>query len=128
VTAVFFDRTCGKKLPQAFWLLNVDVKAHHKYFEHDEDDDVWLAAVGRQGWIVVTNDKRIRFNASELQAIIDHKVGCVVFTKGTLSRWDMMRLLVRAWDDIQRLASEEPRPFIYSLTARGTLTRLYPKP
>jgi uncharacterized protein (DUF433 family) len=92
-----FDRTCGKKLPQAFWLLNVDVQAHHKHFRHNEDDDVWLAEVGRQGWIVVTNDKRIRFNASELRAIVDHKVGCIVFTKGTLPRWEMMRLLARAW-------------------------------
>jgi PIN like domain len=128
VTTVFFDRTCGKKLPQALRLLGLDIEAHHEHFADDEQDDVWLTEVGRRGWVVVTNDKRIRFNESEQRAVVTHGVGCFVFTSGNLKRWDMMRILARAWDRMQQAIAETPRPFIYSIHANASVEPLYPKP
>ena len=56
MTTVFFDRTCGKKLPQAFQLLGVDVRGHADHFDHNTPDDAWLAEVAANNWVVITND------------------------------------------------------------------------
>jgi PIN domain-containing protein len=70
VNTVFFDRTCGKKLPQALKLLGLPVEGHADHFADDVQDDVWLAVVGERGWFVVTNDKNIRRNEAELHALV----------------------------------------------------------
>lgn len=126
MSTVFFDRTCGKKLPQALKLLGLDVEMHAEHFRHDEQDDVWLAHVGARGWAVVTNDKNIRTNEAERAALLAHGVGCFVLGSGSRTRWEQMRILARAWDRIQQIADTQPRPFIYRIHADGRAQRLFP--
>jgi uncharacterized protein with PIN domain len=66
----FFDRSMGKSIPRAFALLGLDVVVHDDHFGQATPDDVWLAVVGEQGWIVITKDDRIRFNEAERAALI----------------------------------------------------------
>ena len=124
MTTLFFDRTFGKRLPHALRLLGVAAEAHQDHFAQDAPDDEWLAAVSARGWIVLTNDKRIRFNQAERQALLTHGVGCFVFTSGSRTRWDQLRILGRAWDRIQEAIETTPRPFIYSVHADSSLTLL----
>ena len=86
MTTVFFDRTCGKKLPQALRLLGLAVEGHADHFADDVHEDVWLAAVGERGWFVVTNDKNIRRNEAVLQALISYGVGCFVLGGGSRTK------------------------------------------
>jgi len=46
---VFFDRTCGKKLPPALALLGRPVENHADNFPPDTAEDIWPAAVGERG-------------------------------------------------------------------------------
>lgn len=128
MTTVFFDRTCGKRLPRALKILDLPIESHADHFSHDTPDDVWLAAVARRGWVVVTNDKRIRFNQAERRAIVDHRVGCFVFTSGNRTKWGLLQILAKAWAGIQDIADTSERPFIFSLHGDGSLHRLYPQP
>ena len=73
---------------------------------------------------MLTNDKRIRFNQAERQALLTHGVGCFVFTSGSRPRWDQLRILARAWDRIHEVIETTPRPYIYSVHADGSLTLL----
>jgi len=123
---VFFDRTCGKKLPQAFKLLGLPVEGHADHFAHDEHDDVWLAAVGTWGWVVITNDKNIRRNQAERQALLAHNVGCFMLGGGSRTRWEQARILMRAWDRMQEVFANMPRPFIFAIHADGHLEQLHP--
>ncbi len=125
---VFFDRTCGKKLPQALKLLGLAVEYHAEHFEDTTHDDVWLAAVGGRGWFVITNDKNIRYRESERQALISHGVGCFALGGGSRTRWQQATILARAWDRIEEAMANTSRPFIYTIHADGHLQLIYPPP
>ena len=122
----FFDRTYGRKVPQALKILGLAVEAHDSHFMPHTKDDQWLAAVGQSGWAVITHDKRMLYNQSERRAIVHYGVGCFVVPGAELSKWERVRILARAWDTIQALAANEARPFIYRLYADGRSRRLYP--
>jgi hypothetical protein len=126
VNTVFFDRTCGKKLPQSLKLLGLSIEIHDDHFAQSTDDDVWLAEVGDRGWFVVTNDKRIMTNQAERQALISHGVGCFVLWSGERRRFDQARILMRAWDRMQMTMDTLPRPFIVRILGDGRLDQLHP--
>jgi hypothetical protein len=42
----------------------LDVRVRDELFKQDTEDIVWLREAGRQRWVVVTRDDRIRYNAS----------------------------------------------------------------
>jgi hypothetical protein len=128
VNTVFFDRTSGKRLPQAFRLLGLHAEWHGDHFAQDTPDEEWLAEVGRRGWFVITNDKNIRINESERYALISHGVGCFVLGSGSRNRFEQARILFRAWDRMQSLMKTLPRPFIVRIHANGRLDQLYPQP
>lgn len=109
-------------------MLGVEAEAHLDHFAHSTHDDVWLADIGHRGWIVITNDKRIRFNESERRALTEHSVGCFVLTSGNRTKWETMRALAKGWDRIQQIAATVHRPFIYSLHVDGTVAPLHPRP
>ena len=127
MTTVFFDRTCGRSIPQALKLLGLDVEGHGEHFAHDTPDDVWLREVGERGWIVITNDQRIRTRQNERQALIDYAAGCFAFGQGNRKKWDTVRILARVWDGILEIAATESRPFIYVIHGDARLVRLYPR-
>lgn len=111
----------GKRIPQAFARLGLDAIAHDDLFDQATPDDQWLAAVGEQGWIVITKDDRIRFNEAERAALIAHNVGCFVLAKRNASSWQMAQNLMRVWDTIAQLAESAPKPFLYAVHADGTV-------
>jgi hypothetical protein len=39
----------------------LNVKRHSELFAPDCPDDVWVEAVGKEGWVAVTHDARIRY-------------------------------------------------------------------
>lgn len=115
-----------EKIPQALKLLGLDAEGHADHFSHDVHDDIWLAVVGDRDWIVITNDKRLRFNQAERQALIAHGVGCFTLGGDSLSRWEQVRVLARAWDRIQEVIDNTPRPFIFTIHVDGRLQQMYP--
>jgi hypothetical protein len=120
----FFDRSIGRRVPDALKLLGADVVKHDDFFEQRTPDDQWLVAAAQSGWIVVTKDKRIRFNEAERRAIHDARVGCFVLLSPKLTRWTMAGLLLRVWDRLEEIATSEPRPFIYGVYADGSVKPL----
>jgi hypothetical protein len=127
VKTVFFDRTCGKKLPQALKLLGLAVEYHAEHFEHNTHDDVWLAAAGVRGWFVITNDKNIRYRESERQALISHGVGCFALGGGSRTRWQQRHPRAGVGSH-RRSDGQYARPFIYTIHADGHLQLIYPPP
>lgn len=85
-------------------------------------DDVWIPEVTRQGWLIVTRDRRIRDHPGELAAVQDHGARMIVLvgddTKGTFAQ---LEVVMCRWRDIER-KRDEPGPFIYA----ATRTRLTP--
>jgi hypothetical protein len=119
---LFFDRNLGHKVPDALLLLGLPVTKHDDRFTQGATDEEWLQEVGQQGWVVVTRDEKLWWNASALKALSDHRLGCFVLSgAGDRPRWYAVRILARNWDTVERLASGEERPFLCRLRLRQSV-------
>jgi len=62
VVTFFLDRTLGKKIvASALRRAGVKVETHDDHFPPDAKDPEWLKEVGAKGWVVLTNDRHIRY-------------------------------------------------------------------
>lgn len=87
-------------------------------------DEEWLADCGRNGWLVLMKDARIRYRPSELAAIEAFGVRAFCVTNGNLRAVDQAAWLTENLDRIMR-AAELPGPFIYGVYA-ASVRRLWP--
>jgi len=87
-------------------------------------DEVWLAAAGHNGWIVLTRDKRIRYRQLERLALQAAKVRAFVFTGGNVTSKDTGAILAGALDRMTKIARADPGPFIYHIGRTGKSKRL----
>jgi PIN like domain len=125
---VYVDRSLGQTLvPDALRECGFVVHTEVSVFGHVPEgvpDSVWLERAGREGWVVFTKDKRIRYRIAERAALVGGSVRAFVLAGGNLSGRDQAAHLVGNVDAILR-ASGEPGPFVYSVQAER-IVRLFP--
>ena len=92
---------------------------HGQHFSPGTPDVVWLPFVGSRGWILVTKDKRIRFNDLEKDAVVANRVREFYFTSGNYSGAEMATMLLAALPEMVRLCGKQAPPFIASITKAG---------
>jgi hypothetical protein len=94
------------------------------------DDPDWIPTIGDRGWVVVTNDRRIRTRPLEAQLAIKHRLKVVHLhgRVGHSSAWDQLTRLTTRWDAILRQQDRVPDgPWWLSLqAARSRVMRFEP--
>ena len=83
--------------------------------------------VGANGWILLTADKRIRYNFLEKRALKEHAVREFVFASGNMSGQDMAAALELAIPKMQRLCRRLKPPFVAAITHLGEIHLRWPK-
>jgi hypothetical protein len=112
----FVDRSLGTLLVvKALRTAGVAAIAHDELFDADCADEVWLEHCGREKFVALTRDGRIRYNALAKRAIRRFKVGLFVLVSGKLQGREQAELLVRLLPKIQRVSKKSRRPFIARL-------------
>lgn len=87
--------------------------------ERTQDRD-WLPVAGRNDWVVLKRDKKIRTRRWEREALIDAGLRTFCLTgAGNYTRWEVLRLLTARWPRIEEVAATIPGPYIYSVTLDG---------
>jgi hypothetical protein len=86
-----------------------------------------LPKVGANGWVLLTADKRIRYNFLEKQALKKHAVREFVFASGNMSGQDMASALELAIPKMQRLCRKVKPPFVAAITRTGEVHLRWPK-
>jgi PIN like domain len=87
-------------------------------------DEQWLKEIGERGWIVLMRDKAIRRRPLELQALKDGAVGAFVFTGGQATAQTTADAVTPKLTKMAAISISEPKPFLYSLTLGGTLSKV----
>src|SRR5271167_632453 len=59
----------AKAILEALTKLGVPFERHLTYFPRGVSDETWLPLVGKKGWVLLTTDKRIRYNLLEKRAL-----------------------------------------------------------
>jgi hypothetical protein len=107
--------------------LGIRFERHLVHFPAGTLDEAWLPLVGSKGWILLTSDKRIRYNSLEKLALELHGVREFVFTSGNMSGQDMAVALERALKKMRNLCARAKPPFVASITRTGEVNLRWPK-
>ncbi len=123
---IFIDRSVPKGVADAIKQVRSDVLWLEDRFDHDAPDEVWLAAAGRAGWLVISRDKKIRSRRGQRQLIEKHGVGCFIINqKQDPTRWEYLRLIVGALDQMEDTFASTPSPFGFTIDRQGVLRRAF---
>jgi hypothetical protein len=78
------------------------------------DDDVWAADAGQRGWIVLSADKRLRYDVGT-RLLVAHRVGVFQLARGNLPGRSQVCWYLNNLEEIQLAWDDTSRPFIYSV-------------
>jgi hypothetical protein len=107
----FTDRDLGKRFPEILKSGGLTVERHADHFAHDAADEIWLAEIGKRGWIAVTHDRRIRYKPNELRAVTQHGVALLVII-GKAPFPDLANSFVNTRSVIENFLRGRKPPFI----------------
>ena len=96
-------------------------------FPRGTPDETWLPLVGSNRWILLTSDKRIRYNLLEKRALQRHAVREFVFTSGNMSGQEMAVALETALPKMRRFCRNFDSPFVAAITRMGEVHLRWPK-
>ncbi|OBJ86981.1 hypothetical protein [Mycobacterium sp. 1245852.3] len=73
-------------------------------------DPQWIPIVGDRGWIIITNDRRLRTRPGEAELAIQHKLKVIHLHGDIGSRpaWAQMVRLASRWESIERHVEQSP--------------------
>jgi PIN like domain len=119
----FLDRSLGRHQVPAMLRAN-ELRLHtlSEVYGVPADESVadvtWLEHAGREGWVVLMKDARIRYREAERLVLIEHRVRAFCLTGGNLRAAEMGSLFLNSMDQILA-ASVRPGPLLYTLSKQG---------
>ena len=126
---VYLDENlCNSTLIHAaLTKLGVRFERHLSHFSRGTLDENWLPLVGKNGWVLLTADKRIRYNLLEKRALDKNRVREFVFTSGNMSGREMAEALELGIRKMLNICSRIDPPFVASITRNGEVHLRWPK-
>jgi hypothetical protein len=107
----FTDRDLGKRFGEILKAGGLAVERHADHFDPDAPDEVWLADVGKRGWIALTHDQRIRYKPNERDAVMRHGVALLIIV-GKAPFPDLAHAFVATIPRIEQFLASHRAPFI----------------
>jgi hypothetical protein len=115
------------KVPQALRRIHPVVIAHDDVFPQDTRDEVWLAEAGRNDWVVLMRDDRIRYRPEEQAAVVGSGVRCFCLNPSkNMTREAMADVLVAALPRLLAIASGDARGYIKGIGRSGRIRHMWP--
>ena len=112
MTHVFFtDRDLGKAFPAALRAAGLSVERHTDHFADNATDPEWLRVVGRQRWLALTHDRRIRYKTNERDAVMRAGVGLFVLV-GQAPTLELAQNFVNSLGKVLEFLEINDPPFI----------------
>ena len=122
------ENLCNSRaIQETLTKLGVRFERHLAHFPRGTPDETWLPLVGSKGWVLLTTDKRIRYNFLEKRALQQHSVREFVFASGNMSGQDMAAALELALPKMRRVSRKLKPPFVAAITRNGEVHLRWPK-
>lgn len=118
----FFDNNIGENLVRGMKAFGEDVIHLKQHFAEDTPDHVWLEYIGKQGYVLITKDERVRYNPLERRAIKKYRIGTFFLGGKGLDKCRLIQQVVRNWPRIKEYAikSRKLRPYAFRVPPTGT--------
>jgi hypothetical protein len=116
----FIDAALGRvTVAESLRAEGLDVVLHDEVFPEGSPDEEWLPEVGRQGWVLLTKDDRIRSTTAQREILLAAGVQAFILSSANLPGPAMGEAFRNAAQRMQRVALGERRPFIARVTPSG---------
>lgn len=121
----FIDNNLSRGLAKGMECFGENVEHITEYYSGDTPDEEILKSLGEQGYYFITRDRRIRYKPSEKKAIKKYGVGAFFLLGKNMGRWDIVKQLIRSWEQVIEKSEKTRRPFAYKISrAGGKLTEV----
>ena len=103
----------------------VQFRRHRDFHARGTLDEIWLPFVAERAWVVLTKDKRNRYNDIERDAVRRHRVREFYFGSGNFTGAEMAQALVKAIPEMRKISRTYSPPVVGSITRAGTVMVVY---
>lgn len=122
---IYIDATRAPQLARAMDVIQSHLNENEKkaievlsiidVFKEGAKDEEWIPIVGKEGGVVITEDRRIQTSRHQRELYIKHGVGIIFLkkSKSGMTFWQMFVHLVDWWEDIKQIARNNKPPFSY---------------
>ena len=86
---------------------------------------MWLKFVAEHSWVVLTKDKRNRYNQIEREALRRHRVREFYFGSGNFTGAEMGEALAGSLSQMKALVREYNPPLVGSISRSGHITVVF---
>lgn len=120
---LFLDRSLGRRqVPDLLRAAGLCLHTLAEIYGIPADETIadvdWLARAGREGWVVLMKDERIRYRPAERAALVGNCVRAFCLTSGNLRAAEMAELYISVLDKLTA-ACATPGPFMYVVSRSG---------
>jgi hypothetical protein len=123
----FLDRSLAGRVADALRAAGWNVRTHMEVYgpqDQEVEDVEWLELCGREGWVALTKDRRVRYRRYEIAAVRRHRVRAFALAGGNLRAADQARRFLENEAEIAT-ACGDPGPFIYAVYV-NRIERIFP--
>jgi hypothetical protein len=121
----FLDRQIGKYVVAgALRKAGAIVEVHDDHFPQETEDVVWIPAIAARGWVLITRDQNIRYNALERAAYSSAKLRGFIVTGKGMGGAEFAELMVACLPRMTRKVSRAQGPLLYTISRGGNFARL----
>lgn len=114
----FIDRSLGRyKFISILKKNGLKAEAHDDHLPTNATDEQWLELVGKNNWVAVTKDRRIRYRSLEMHALLESGVRTFLILGKDKSAEEMARQFLRASNKINQILTQNEGPFIAKIYA-----------
>jgi hypothetical protein len=118
----FLDRNLGtRKLASKLRNAGFKIEVHDDYFSRTEEDPVWLLECGKESWVVISPDVKIKYEPKSLEAILAGQTRVFLLSTSNIKaeRWAEALIACRA--KLLRLIRHTPGPFLSRIASEGRI-------
>lgn len=133
---IYIDENLSPFLAQGFHFLQipentklreaVEVRSIRDFGVGAADED-WIPQAGKADSCILTQDYNLRRISHQQTLCEQYNLGMFYIrtpSKSGFLYWDMVKLLVKHWPEITRIATRENRPFAFKISSRSNIERL----
>jgi len=105
----------------------IEIRAIQKEFGKGAHDEEWIPEAGKTGACIITQDFNIQRIRHQQALCKKYNLGMFYFkppSKKGFSYWDMVKLVIKSWQEISIIANTQKKPFAYKISAKGKIEKI----
>jgi len=134
----YIDENISPTLAEPFNILQRELNDRSRYgsitvtsviveFGEGTADEIWIPLAGQGDACIITQDYNIHKKRRQRELCEENGLGMFYLrppSKTGYKYWDMVKVLVTHWEQMNKIALRESRPFAYKITSKGKMETL----